>query len=190
VSAFAKGSVVAAGHDFMRDTYGIDTWDRILGTLSDDDRALVANARSTALFPVAVDGRVFSALVAERFEGNRFVAERELRRGGAAQADAMLNGVFSVFARLGTPQQLFGRAGSLISSVYKGVSSDTEASEDGSGGTIHIRGLGDSRYIAPWQCGWIERALGRFGSASPHVTERSWTSGLDSSDHLEYEVRF
>jgi hypothetical protein len=190
VVATAKTSVVTAGHDFMRTAYGSDTWSRIMARLPEEDRDLLVNDRSAVRIPVAVDGRVFAALVAIAFEGNRFVAERELRRGGAAQADAMLDGVFSIFARLGTPRQIFGRAGSLISSVYTDVSSETEEYPGGTGGLIQIRGLGESSYISPWQCGWIERALTRFGSHSASVTEESWEAGQNACDHLRYKVRF
>ena len=190
MSTTAKGSVVTAGWEDMRGAYGDEAWQRVLDHLTDEDRELVAAARYTARFPVAVDGRVFEALVATKFEGNRLIAERELRRGGGAQADAMLNGIFSVFARIASPRLAFKRAGSIISSVYDGTSSVTEEDADESGGIVHLHGLGESTFIAPWQCGWIEGALKHFGAASPRVTEESWEAGLDASDHLKYRVRF
>lgn len=190
MSTTAKGSVVTAGWEYMRGAYGDEAWRRVLDHLNAEDRELVAAARYAARFPVAVDGRVFAALVATKFEGNRFIAERELRRGGGAQADAMLNGIFSVFARIASPRLAFKRAGSIISSVYDGTSSLTEEDADGSGGIVHLHGLGESTFIAPWQCGWIEGALKHFGAASPRVTEESWDAGLDAADHLRYRVRF
>jgi len=190
MAATVKGSVVSAGHDYMRRAYGEPTWQRVLGHLTPDERALVMHGRQTLQFPVAVDGKVFSALVAEQFEGNRIVTERELRKGGAAQADDMLNGVFSIFARLASPRQAFKRAGSIVTSVYTEVTHATEEDADGGGGVIYIRGLGESPYVSPWQCGWIERALLHFGSTDPRVVERSWQAGRNASDELAYEVRF
>lgn len=190
MSATVKGSVVTAAYDYLRATYGDEAWKRTLLRLSHDDQDAVKAAARTLQYPVAVDGRVLAAFVAEQFEGDRMLAERELRRGGASQADVMLRGVFSVFARLASPKAAFSRAGSIITSVYTEVSSDTEARADGSGGLIRLRGLGESTFVAPWQCGWMERALIHFGSSSPRVVERSWQAGRDASDELVYEVTF
>lgn len=186
-----KSVVAKAGHDYMRATWGSDVWSRVLDALSPDESALVRSIGGTPQFPVAVDGKVFEALVALQFQGSRRLAEVELRKGGAAQADAMLDGLFSIFARFVSPQQAFNRAGSIITSVYSsGVTSKTEAATVGKGGAIHILGLGESSFISPWQCGWIERAVVRFGGSGAHVTERTWESGDNASDELVYDVRW
>lgn len=190
MAASVKATVVRAGHDYMRGVCGELRWQRVLDRLSDDDRALVLGSERLLQFPVATDGHVFEAFVDEQFGGNRALAEEALRRGGAQQADDMLNGVFSVFARFVSAQQAFSRAGSIISSVYTDVTSRTEAAEDGKGGVIRIMGLGESSYVSPWQCGWIEHAIERFGAHGPKVTERSWQSGRAASDELVYDVRW
>ncbi|MDZ4168266.1 MAG: hypothetical protein U1E26_01235 [Coriobacteriia bacterium] len=188
--ATVKGSVVTAAYDYLRATYGEEVWKRMLLRLSYEDQDLVKASSRTLAYPVAVDGRVLAAFVAEQFEGNRMLAERELRRGGSSQADTMLHGVFSIFARLASPKAAFSRAGSIITSVYTEVDSETEAHADGTGGIIRIHGLGESSFVAPWQCGWMERALVHFGSSSPRVIERAWQAGRDASDELVYEVTF
>lgn len=188
--ATVKGSVVTAAYDYLRAAYGDEVWKRTLCRLSPDDQDLVKASARTLLYPVATDGRVLAAFVAEQFEGNRMIAERELRRGGASQADVMLRGVFSVFARLASPKAAFSRAGSIITSVYTEVTSDTEPRADDTGGIIRIRGLGESSFVAPWQCGWMERALVHFGSTSPRVIEQHWQAGREASDELVYEVTF
>jgi hypothetical protein len=190
MAASVKATVVRAGHDYMREVSGEARWQRVLARLSDGDRALVLGSERMLQFPVAVDGRVFEAFVEELFGGNRVLAQDVLRAGGAKQADDMLNGVFSVFARFVSPQQAFSRAGSIISSVYTEVTSRTEVSEDGRGGVIRIMGLGDSCYVSPWQCGWIEHALERFGARGSKVTERTWESGHIASSELVYDVRW
>jgi len=101
----------------------------------------------------------------------------------------MLDGLFSVFARFATPSQAFGRAGSMIAAAYSGdVASDTVKAEDGKGGTITIVGLGEVDNLSPWLCGWMERAIERFGGAKVKVTERSWDSGKRSADALTFDI--
>ncbi len=191
MGATVKSTVASAGHDYMRATFGHDVWSRMLDTLTPDEAEIVRTISSRPYFPVAVDGKVFEALVAEKFHGSRRMTETELRKGGAAQADAMLDGLFSIFARFVSPKQAFSRAGSIITSVYAGgVTSRTEPAVDGKGGAIHILGLGESAYVSPWQCGWIERAIVRFGGSGARVTERSWESGQSASDELIYDVRW
>lgn len=189
MAATVKRTVATAGYDYMRATYGERVWTQILETLVDEDRALVEGASASPTLPVAVDGRVFEGLVAVQFNGDRNIAAPALRKGGSSQADAMLDGLFSIFARFVSPQQAFNRGGSIITSVYSGgVTSSTELSSAGNGGAITIVGLGESSFVSPWQCGWIERALARFGGTNPEVAERSWQSGLDASHELIYEA--
>lgn len=190
MAATVKGSVVTAAYDHLKRTYGDEVWADTLARLNAEDLALVKASARTLQFPVATDGRVMASFVAVRFEGNHMLAESELRRGGASQADSMLSGVFSVFARLASPRQAFLKAGSIITSVYTGVTHSTEEAADGGGGTLYLRGLGESHFVAPWQCGWMERALVHFGSTSPKVTERNWTAGRDAADELVFEIRF
>ena len=191
VSATVKCTVAKAGHDYMRAAYGHHVWSRMLDMLSPEERVLVANIGATPNFPVAVDGKLFEALVAVQFQGSRRTASIELRKGGASQADAMLDGLFSIFARFVSPHQAFSRGGSIITSVYsRDVTSRTEPAVDGKGGAIRVFGLGESSYIAPWQCGWIERAAVRFGGDGARVIERSWESGLNASPELVYDVRW
>lgn len=187
--ATVKNTVVQAAYEYIRATYGETQWTKVLEQLSEEDRGLAENADKAGSFPVATDGRVLSAFVDVQFTGNRSVAEAELRKGGISQADAMLDGMFSVFARFVSPQQAFNRGGSIITSVYSSeVTSKTELADDGKGGELHIMGMGESSYVSPWQCGWIERALERFGGSNAKVTERTWDSGQNASDHLIYDV--
>lgn len=189
MGATVKGAVAKAGHDYIRETYGEAAWRRVLALLPDEDRRLLDEATGTEQFPVAVDGRLFASLVAVQFEGDRVLAEAELRKGGAHQADALLDGLFDFFARFVSPQQAFRSAGPIFTSVYsKSVTSSTDTAPGGGGGAIHVVGLGESTFIAPWQCGLIERGLYRFGAKSAKVTERCWESGLDACVELIYDV--
>jgi hypothetical protein len=188
VGTTVKGTVVKAGHDYLKTAYGDAVWERVLERLTAEERRLVAHAGKSLQFPVAVDGRVFAAVVDIRFAGNRALAEHGLRRGGSAQADDMLDGVFSVFARYVSPAQAYSRAGQILTSVYSGVTHATEPRPDGVGGVLRIQGLGESHFVAPWQCGWMERALERVGARETHVTERTWAAGRDASDELVYDI--
>lgn len=188
MAATVKGTVVRAGHDYMRQRCTFEEWEQVLSLLPDESRTLVAHSDKTLQFPVSVDGQVFAAFARVHCGGDLGFAERELRMGGASQADAMLAGVFSVFARMVSPQAAFSKAGSIITSVYTGVTHETELSAHGRGGLIKLKGLGESSYVAPWQCGWMERALIHFKATNPRVIERSWAAGSVASDELVYEV--
>jgi hypothetical protein len=137
--------------------------------------------------PTVLAGRVMTSVV-ERFCSDRADAERFLRKGGAAQADTMLDGAFSVFSRFVSPSQALKRAPSILSSVYRGTNADSRLSDSGCAGTLTIRGLDDYAYVSPWICGWMERAIERFGGSSAVVRERSWDGGLVASDELVFEA--
>ncbi len=189
MGATVKTAVAIAGHRYIRETFGEAAWGRILEQLSHEDRERLAESAGAGQFPVAVDGRLFAALVEAQFAGDRIAAAAELRKGGAHQADVLLDGIFDVFARFVSPQQAFRSAGPIFTSVYSGcVTSSTDSAASGRGGAIHVVGLGESAFIAPWQCGFIEHGLVRFGAVSAQVTERCWESGMDSSTELIYDV--
>ncbi|TLM72095.1 MAG: hypothetical protein FDZ70_08705 [Actinobacteria bacterium] len=183
-----KGTAAKDSHAWFRRTYGEQVWAQVLERLEPDERALTENVANEPHYPVRVDGRVFSAVVDIALGGDRARAERDLRRGGSELADVMLDGVFSIFARFVSPQQAFSRAGSIVTSVYSGVTHETTAREDGKGGLLVIRGLGELTYLSPWMCGWMERAIQRFGAKTASVRERTWDRGEDSSDALEFDL--
>ncbi len=188
MSAQMKGTAASFRHEYIRETYGEAAWKAIVESLSEDDRICIDDAERGQMIPCSVEGRVLAELVRTELGGSRSMAEGMLRRGGSSQADNMLDGVFSVFARFVSPQQAFSRAGSILTSVYEGVRSETEQNPEGVGGTLHITGLGDFEYLSPWLCGWISRAVERFGGEDPVVRERSWDMGANASDHLAIEI--
>jgi hypothetical protein len=188
MTAFQKGSVTASGHKMLRETYGEDVWKQVLDRLDEDDRRIVANVAMVTQYPLVTEGRVFALLHEIAFAGDRGRLDREFRAMGRKQADIMLDGIFSIFARMLSPHQAFSRAGSLIAAAYTGVTSDTEPAASGNGGVIHIRGLAEVTHLAPWLCGWMERALERFGASRAKVRERSWDAGNDASDDLAFVI--
>jgi hypothetical protein len=56
------------------------------------------------------------------------------------------------------------------------------------GGRLKVCGLGEFDYLSPWMCGWIERAVERFGGSEPKVRENSWGRGATASDVLEFDI--
>lgn len=185
-----KSSVAEVSHGYFRRTYGQSVWARTLEKLTPEERAMTENLASNPNFPVYIDGKIFSAIVELQFNGSRSVAERELRTGGRRQADEMLDGLFSIFARFVSPQQAVKRAGSIMASVYTGVTTDSTMGADNLSAVIKVRGLGELSYIAPWVSGWMERAIERFGGKNPHVEEQNWAAGRNAADELVYEVRW
>lgn len=190
MSATVRGSVAESAYRYLRENYGDDLWRQTLARLSDEDMTTIHSINAFTRLPVAVDGRVIAAFVDVAFAGDRSAADRAFRKAGGSQADHMLRGIFSVFARFTSPRQAFLRTGSIVTSVYDGVSHDTEERPEGNGGTLVIRGLAESSYVVPWQCGWIERAFVHFGSANCTCTEESWTRGRVASDELVFDIRY
>lgn len=184
----AKGSVAQAGHEFIRRHFGEDAWRVALESLTQDEWKTVTSVGRSTQYPIHIDAKIFEAIHTQCCNGDLHRFERELREMGAAQADDMLNGVFSIFARFVSPQQAFSRAGSIVAAAYDGVTSETRPAENGRGGQLILRGLGELKYGAASISGWIERALERFGAKSPRVVERNWQAGSLASNELVFEL--
>lgn len=182
-----KQSVADIRHEYVRSAVGGQIWHDARSRLTEGERAVLREGDASGSCPTALAGRFMSDVVGLVCP-NREDAERFLREGGAAQADAMLDGVFSVFSRFVSPAQALKRAPSVLASVYKGTSADSVLSASGRGGSLTIRGLGDYEYVSPWVCGWMERAIERFGGSAAAVRERSWDAGAVSSDELVFEA--
>ncbi len=191
MGVMAKGSVAKAGHDNIRKVVGEQAWDRVTKALSPDEKEYVDHVDKLTEYPLLVDGRIFELLCEYECGGHHRSMEPLLRRAAAGQADDMLDGVFSIFARFISPQQAFSRAGSIIAASYVGpVTAETHKRPDGKGGKIVLRGLGELTFAGPWLSGWMERALIRFGATEARVRERTWEAGAPASDELIYELEW
>ncbi|TLM73621.1 MAG: hypothetical protein FDZ70_07630 [Actinobacteria bacterium] len=188
MSTMAKGTIAKAGHDHIRLRFGEDVWERALRSLSDDERAVVLNVSKSTQYPIAIDGKIFAFVCRDRFAGDARRMGEAMREMGRAQADDMLDGVFSIFARFVSPSQAFARAGSIISSSYTGVTYETVPDPSGKGGVLTMRGFADLTYGAASISGWIERAITRFGAQRARVTERHYESGVVASDEFVFDL--
>lgn len=190
MAAFEKGSSLKSSYSAVRAEIGDEAWERVLATLDESDREIAVAPERFPLVPTAVTGRLYTALHDVVCSGRREHTERILRRAGRRDADDMLDGVFSVFARFVSPRQAFKRAGGIISSVYVGVTAETSEDADGLGGTLVLDGMEDEPFTACLVGGWIERAIERFGARNPSVTERSWEAGRNGASRLEFVLRW
>lgn len=191
MGVMAKGSVAKAGHDQVRGVFGEAAWAAAIGELTRDEREYVDNVAKLAHYPLIIDGRIFELLCEHECGGSTRSMEPPLRRAAAGQADAMLDGVFSIFSRFVSPVQAFSRAGSIIAASYTGpVSAETHKRPDGNGGEIVLRGLEELTFAGPWLSGWMERALIRFGASEARVSERTWRAGSSASNELVYDLEW
>ncbi len=186
--AAMKFKVADVRHAYFRRTLGDESWDAVVSRLTPEERSIVANGDERGMAPALLEGKLMTTLVEVALGNDRLAAERFLRTGGASQADAMLDGIFSVFARFSSPQQALKRAPSIFASVYEGTSCSSGMNPDDRSGILRVGGLGEYTFVAPWLCGWMERALERFGGTSPRVAERAWESGQNGSDDLVFEA--
>ena len=187
---FEKGSSIKASYDGVRHVLGEADWDRVVQALPDDVRQIVLAPEKHAMIPSSVTGQLYSTVFNVVCGGDRASIERLLRTAGTRDAEEMLNGVFSVFARFVSPHQAFKRAGGMLASVYTGVGHETIEDEDGKGGVLVLTGLGEEPFSACLICGWIEQACRRFGATNPRVHERQWDAGHNASDRLEFVIRW
>lgn len=185
--AAMKQSVADVRHGYVRSMVGGGVWHEALSHLTEHERSVLNEGDASGMCPTGLAGRFMGDVVglacADREEVERF-----LREGGAAQADAMLDGVFSVFSRFVSPAQALKRAPSILAAVYKGTSADSLVAASGRGGRLTIEGLDDYDYVSPWICGWMERAIERFGGSGASVRERSWDGGAVSSGKLVFDA--
>lgn len=189
MSASMKMAVAKVRHDYIRRTLGEDAWHQATSLLPEEERSILETGEA-GMAPASVEGRLMTALSSASFGNDRAAFESYLRAGGKSQADAMLEGIFSVFARFASPQQAIKRAPSIFSSVYTGTSAESDVNAETKTGRLIVRGLGEYTFVSPWLSGWMERAIERFGGGDPVVRERSWEQGHNGSDELVFEVRW
>lgn len=188
MQAFEKGSSVKSSFQAVRTVLGDSDWQRVIETLTPEDRDMVVNPSNHNLIPVATTGRFYSAIHSLICGGDRLRTERTLRASGRRDADDMLDGIFSVFARFVSPDQAFKRSGGMISSIYVGVTAEATPRDGGKGGTLRLSGLEDEPFACCVIAGWMERAIERFGGSSPTVREQAWEAGRDSAPTLVFDM--
>lgn len=188
MGAFEKGSSLKSSFQAVQAVLGDEQWQQVVDALDPQDRDVVLAPEKVHLVPTALTGRFYSALHRVAGSGDRQRTAYLLRMAGRRDADDMLDGVFSVFARFISPDQAFSRAGGMISSIYSGVTAQTTKNEGRPGGTLSLTGLDDEPFAACVIGGWIERAIERFGARNPTVIERNWAAGRDAAETLIFEL--
>jgi hypothetical protein len=190
MAGFEKGSSLRSSFTAIRAELGEAEWQRVLDVLDPGDREIVMQPDTHNLVPTAVTGRFYSAIHRVACGGDRLCTERKLRAAGRRDADDMLDGVFSVFARFVSPDQAFKRAGGMISSIYSGVTAESIPNPDGHGGALKLIGLDDEPFASCVIAGWIERAIERFGARNASVIEREWAAGRDAAQTLVFDLKW
>jgi len=176
-----KGVVAQSTFDFIKQQYGADVWNQCIARLSDADRIAVTAGGNV---PLRAMGAFNEAFVAVACGGSRAMAQTEFRKMGAASAEKLLvgNGIFSIFARLVSPKQVFTRAASVITSAYPGVDVEVQLDSDEAGGIITMRGMSGYPYGSQRVVGWLLRGIEIVGGKNAKVTEQSWDAGMTDSD--------
>ncbi len=176
-----KGVVAQSTLDFVQQQHGQDVWEQCISRLSDADRISVTAGGNVPLHSM---GHFNEAFVAVACGGSRTMAQTEFRKMGAVSAEKLLvgNGIFSIFARLASPKQVFKRAASVITSAYPGVDVAVQLDADESGGIITMRGMSGYPYGSQRVVGWLLRGIEIVGGKNAKVTEQSWDAGMTDSD--------
>lgn len=186
MAGFEKASGAKSTFEAIRSELGEADWSRVMDALEPDARAAVEFPEAHTLLPTSITGQLLLTINVVVCLRDRARTHRLLSAAGRRDADKMMEGILSIFARFVSAQQAFKRSGSLMSSVYNGVRAEAFPHEGKPGGTLVIEGLGDQPYVAAFLSGWIARAVERFGARKVIVTERAWESGNIASDRLEF----
>lgn len=186
MAGFEKASGAKSTFQSVRDELGEVDWQRVMDELDPDARAAILFPEAHTLLPTSITGNLLLTISVVVCMRDRTRTYRLLSAAGRRDADKMMEGMLSIFARFVSAQQAFKRSGSLMSSVYSGVRAEALPHPDKPGGTLVIEGLGDQPYAAAFLGGWIQRAVERFGASKVTVKERAWESGNIASDRLEF----
>jgi hypothetical protein len=186
MAGFEKASGAKSTFEAIRSELGEADWLRVMDSLDPDVRSAIEFPEAHTMLPTSITGQLLLTINVVVCLRDRVGTHRLLSAAGRRDADKMMEGILSIFARFVSAEQAFKRSGSLMSSVYKGVHAEAIPHADKPGGTLVIEGLGDQPFAAAFLGGWIERAVERFGARKVSVIERAWESGNIASDRLEF----
>jgi len=184
-----KGTAVQPNFDWVRKTYGEETWSAILERLTPEQRQQVAVINGGAAYDLKLVSAVLEALAELRMHGDHDAADEAFREMGAHIAKVSLTGLYSLFVRVATPEAIMKRIPTVVNTMFDGASAEMHSGGDGRSAQLVMRGLGDLAYAGPRLCGWAETALAMCG-ANATVTERGWMLGRVKSDELIFDARW
>ena len=162
-----KGAILKARLGFVEQHWGREGLDRVLASLSDDDRGALRTLLTVKWYPFALGERLDAAIVSVLGGGRSEVFERL----GAASAEANLAGVHKQFLTPGRPHVFLGKAPQIYGFYYETGRRTYEQTGETSGVLTTYEA---DTFSAP-DClsvvGWYRRALELCGAHDVSVEE-------------------
>ena len=167
-----KGSLLIHSRDYVRKQHGERVWEKLVTDSSSEDREILQGILLRGgWYPIGVINRLTDRLCVQHATGP---AEDEMRRLSAHIADSDLGTVYKMVIRMGSPEFLVKRTGSLWNRYFD--VGDMTASEVGARHwrlTLHMEVGEDAApsflYCGPGCPSWIEMGLRLTGAASAKV---------------------
>ncbi|NOU16134.1 MAG: hypothetical protein HOO91_01055 [Bacteroidales bacterium] len=112
-----KGSAVKATPDFVKEKFGT-RYNEWMKSLPEGSRIIIEQPiLATTWYPLSDAVLIPTQKVADLFfSGNSIKAANEI---GRHSADVALKGIYSVFARIGSPQFMLNRASNIFAAYYR-----------------------------------------------------------------------
>jgi hypothetical protein len=113
-----KGSIVRDAVSAIKDTYGEDEFNRIVGLLNPDDQtALKGTILPSSWLPLEVVVNLLETELKEFYHNDK----SQIMKRSELITEKHLNGIYSVFVRFGTPAFVLTRLARVNETYFKGV---------------------------------------------------------------------
>ncbi len=185
MSIQVKGAVILARRAFVRDEYGEEAWQELLGALAPADRELLDGFILTASwYPFELNQRLDAAIVERLGKGDKAIFEAI----GAWSAKKNLAGPHKTFLQPGNPQRFMEMTDRIYNFYYDTGHRKFEATGPGTGVMITY----DAETFSETDCltviGWYREALEMCGASDVRIDETACRARGD--EFCRYEFRW
>jgi hypothetical protein len=121
-----KGMAITGTFELIKSRYGQAVFQQILNELSEEDRQILSRTILPSLwYPLKVFNNFLKAEVKIIYKGD----SSRLQKGSEEIVNNQLKGIYKFFVKLGSPEFVVGRIGSINSSYFNGIELEKEISK-------------------------------------------------------------
>ena len=181
-----KGTAIKFMPEFIMKKFGEAKYRQWLDSLPPNSKDIYSsNILATSWYSLKDSFSIPIAKICELFYGSN---PRGAWESGRYSADFGLKGVYKVLVKLGSPETLAKRAGSVIQKYYDQSSIECVKAEKNHAVLRVVRFSEWDKYIENRIGGYMERAIEISGGRSPTVTVLS--SMTRGNSYTEYDVKW
>ncbi|MBN2805597.1 MAG: hypothetical protein JXR22_02985 [Prolixibacteraceae bacterium] len=120
-----KGMAIACTFELIKSRYGQEVFQQILNELSEEDRQILGRTILPSLwYSLKAFNNFLKAEVKIVYNGN----SSKLQKGSEEIVNNQLKGIYKFFVKLGSPEFVVGRIGSVNNSYFNGIELEKEIS--------------------------------------------------------------